>query len=96
MTSRTESTPKGAPCSSTTRWRMRRSCISAAATFTSQPGETGHHRGGHVIGDPRPANVAEPRGDVHHVALGEDAGELTILLHHHRADAMLLHDLGSW
>ena len=39
MTSRTDSTPAAAPCSSTTRWRMRRSCISAAATLTSQLGE---------------------------------------------------------
>lgn len=39
ITSRTESTPAAAPCSSTTRCRMRRSCISAAATVTSQLGE---------------------------------------------------------
>jgi hypothetical protein len=39
MTSRTESTPTAVPCSSTTRCRMRRSCISAAATLTSQLGE---------------------------------------------------------
>jgi hypothetical protein len=39
MTSRTESTPAAALWSSTTRCRMRRSCISAAATATSQLGE---------------------------------------------------------
>jgi hypothetical protein len=32
---------------------------------------------------------------VHHVALGEDTGDLTALLHDHRADAVLLHDLGG-
>jgi hypothetical protein len=32
---------------------------------------------------------------VHHVALGEDAGDLTALLHHDRADAVLGHDLSG-
>src|SRR4030095_4251609 len=38
MTSRTDNTPAAAPWSTTTRWRMRRWCISAAATPTSQLG----------------------------------------------------------
>jgi hypothetical protein len=48
-----------------------------------------------VVAHPRLPDVAELRGRVHHVALGEDAGDLPRLLHHHRPDAVLLHDLGG-
>jgi hypothetical protein len=58
-------------------------------------GRGGHHRGGHVIGNLRPADVAESRGGVHDITLGEDAGDLAALLDHHRADAVLGHDLGG-
>jgi hypothetical protein len=58
-------------------------------------GRGGHHRGGHVVGDPDLPNVTEPGGGVHHVTLGEDAGDLAALLHDHRADAVLGHDLGG-
>jgi hypothetical protein len=58
-------------------------------------GRGGHDRGGHVLADPRLPDVAEPGGGVHHVALGEDAGDLAALLHDHRADAVLGHDLSG-
>jgi hypothetical protein len=48
-----------------------------------------------VIGDPRPSDIAEPRGGVHHVALGEDADDLAAVGHDPRAGAMLGHDLGG-
>jgi hypothetical protein len=48
-----------------------------------------------VIGNPRLADIAEPRGGVHDITLGEDAGDLAAVLHHHRADAMLGHGLGG-
>ena len=48
-----------------------------------------------MIRDPRLPDVTELGGGVHHVALGEDAADLAALLHDHRADAVLLHDLGG-
>jgi len=48
-----------------------------------------------VLGDPRLVEVAEPRGGVHHVALGEDADDASGLFRDHRADAVLLHGLGG-
>ena len=43
-------------------------------------GRGGHDRGGHVLADSCLSDVAEPGGGMHHVALGEDPGDLTALV----------------
>ena len=93
MTSRTDSTPSARPASRTTRWRIRRSLISVAATVTSQFGEA--VTTGAVMWSPtqRFLYVTHLACGMHHVTLGQDADHLVALLHHHRPDAVLRHDL---